>query len=124
MKDNATNYVKISYYSKCKDGTVLSATNKCDGIKVGDIIEFQAEIVVVQCPENPNEWNQVIQIYPVGIDESLVIDLEMLCDCSCEKPGHPTYQVYSPKCNFHGTYKCGICECDPEFYGRTCECSM
>lgn len=62
MKDNATNYVKISYYSKCKNGTALSATNKCDELKVGDMIEFQAEIVVVQCPENPAEWNQIIQV--------------------------------------------------------------
>lgn len=62
MKDNATNYVKISYYSKCKDGTVLSQTNKCDDLRVGDLIEFQAEIVVTKCPENPEEWNQVIQV--------------------------------------------------------------
>lgn len=53
-----------------------------------------------------------------------MIDLEMLCSCPCENPGHPLYELFSPRCNHHGTYKCGVCECEPEFYGRHCECSM
>lgn len=43
---------------------------------------------VEQCPEDPSEWNQVIGIYPVGLRESLIIDLEMLCMCQCEWPGN------------------------------------
>lgn len=41
---------------------------------------------VTRCPADPAEWKQTFQIYPVGINESLVIDLEMICDCACENP--------------------------------------
>lgn len=30
----------------------------------------------------------------------------------------------SPHCNFFGTYKCGLCECDDSHFGRKCECSL
>uniref|UniRef100_A0A336M8L1 Integrin beta n=2 Tax=Culicoides sonorensis TaxID=179676 RepID=A0A336M8L1_CULSO len=124
MKDNATSYIKVKYYSRCLGGNTFTETNKCDGLKVGDLIEFQAEIIAVSCPKDPAEWHQTLKIYPVGIDEALVIDLELLCSCPCEMPNSPYYEDYSSKCSGHGVYKCGICECAPDFYGRKCECSM
>lgn len=30
-----------------------------------------------------------MEIKPRGLNESLTIDLEIICDCPCEKPGHP-----------------------------------
>lgn len=122
MKDNASSAVKITYFSTCK-GTNRMQTNKCDGLKVGDVVSFETEIVVTSCPSNPSEWKQSFQIYPVGINESLVIDLEMLCSCPCEFSGHPAFEDLSPRCNGHGTMKCGICECDESRFGRNCECS-
>lgn len=90
MKDNASSAVKVTYYSKClNENGPLQQTNKCDGLKVGTEVRFQAEVEVKACPENPAEWKQTFQIYPVGINESLVVDLEMICDCPCEHPGHP-----------------------------------
>lgn len=124
MRDNATNAIKITYYSACKGNGAAVATSKCEGLKVGDIVSFTAEIVVTSCPQNPKDWFQTFKIYPVGINESLIVDLEMLCNCGCEKPGHPQYEINSPKCNGHGTYKCGICDCDDSHFGRKCECSM
>ena len=26
-------------------------------------------------------------------------------------------------CNGHGTYKCGVCDCEPDFFGKNCECN-
>lgn len=124
MKDNATSAVKITYYSACLGKGAIIPTSKCDGLKVGDTVSFTAEIVVTACPQNPKDWFQTFQIYPVGIDESLIVDLEMLCSCPCEKPGHPSYEINSAKCKSHGTYKCGVCECDELHFGRNCECSM
>jgi integrin beta 1 len=122
MKDNATSAVKITYSSTCL-GDDKKITNKCDGLKVGDEVSFSAEIVVTSCPKNPAEWFQTFQIYPVGINESLIVDLEMLCSCPCEQPGHALFERNSPICNGHGTAKCGICECDDSHFGRRCECS-
>lgn len=124
MRDNATNAIKITYYSACKGNGAAVPTSKCEGLKVGDVVSFTAEIVVTSCPQNPKDWFQTFRIYPVGINESLIVDLEMLCSCGCEKPGHPQFEGNSTKCSGHGTYECGICDCNGSHFGRKCECSM
>ncbi|XP_017782378.1 PREDICTED: integrin beta-PS-like [Nicrophorus vespilloides] len=124
LKDNATNAIKINYYSRCLNGSGSDKkTNKCGNIKVGDVVEFKIEIEVTACPKDPKDWKQTLQIYPVGINESLVVDLEMLCSCPCEQPGHIAFQKSADVCNMYGDYKCGICECDSSHFGRYCECS-
>jgi len=90
MRDTASSAIKVTYYSSCldKDG-VLKQTNKCDGLKVGTVVNFQAEIEVTSCPPNRKDWTQTFQIYPVGINESLTVSLDMQCECDCENVGHP-----------------------------------
>lgn len=122
MKDNATSAVKVTYYSSCLTPGPLKQTNKCDGLKVGTKVQFTAEIEVASCPKNRKDWLQIFQIYPVGINESLIVDLEMQCDCPCENPGNPGYKLRAKECSNFGTYKCGICECDDSHFGRQCEC--
>ncbi|XP_036320134.1 integrin beta-PS [Rhagoletis pomonella] len=112
-----------NYHSACLNSGSEIPTAKCDGLKVGDVVNFTAQILVTSCPTDPREWNQVIQIYPVGINESLIIDLQMLCSCPCERPGAIGYEAHSSKCNNHGTLMCGICECDDMHFGHNCECS-
>lgn len=89
MKDNSTSAISIKYHSNCLGKGAQEPTNKCDGLKVGDVVKFTAEIMVTSCPLDPRDWHQTIQIYPVGINESLIVDLVMLCDCPCERRGHP-----------------------------------
>ena len=50
---------------------------------------FVAKIEVVKCPKDPREWKQTFEIYPVGINEKVLVNLEMMCQCDCEKPGNP-----------------------------------
>lgn len=52
------------------------------------MVTFSIEIEVTACPKDPKDWNQTFQIYPVAINESLTVNLEMLCDCPCEHPNH------------------------------------
>ena len=40
----------------------------------------------------------------------------------CEQPETPGYIENALQCSTHGTYKCGICECDPDYFGQRCEC--
>lgn len=125
MKDNAASFIKIVYKSKClnTDGEMM-VTNKCSGLRVGDKVEFFAEITVKSCPVESKDWKQTFQIYPVGLNESMTVDLELLCDCECENENHHTFKRLSPECNYHGNLKCGICDCDGQFFGRQCECSV
>lgn len=90
MKDTASSSIKVTYWSSCLDKNgPLKQTNKCDGLKVGTVVNFQAEIEVTSCPPNRKDWHQIFEIYPVGIDESLTVALDMQCDCPCENIGHP-----------------------------------
>lgn len=121
MKDSASGSVKVTYYSKCL-GTERKQTNTCTGLKVGDVVSFETEIVVTSCPADVKERNQIFTIYPVGVGETLTVNLTMLCSCGCETSG-PTFELNSPKCAGSGTLSCGICECHDGFFGRGCECS-
>ncbi|CAH1118909.1 unnamed protein product [Phaedon cochleariae] len=124
MKHNASSAVSIKFFTRCLNSTgSLVNTNKCGKIKVGDIINFKIDIEVLKCPKNRADYKQTIQIYPIGINESLVIDLEMLCECNCEKPGDKFYMESAPACSHHGTYKCGVCDCYAGAFGRHCECT-
>merc|ERR1740123_125641 len=123
MKDNSTGNVRVTYFSSCIGDGPPRQTSKCSGLKVGTRVMFTAKIEVVKCPKDPRDWRQTFQIYPVGINESVIVDLEMICQCDCERPGNEGYEERSPRCNNVGTYKCGVCECPPDFFGRKCECS-
>ena len=48
---------------------------------------FTAEITVHECPSNRDEWKQLVSIYPAGLSERLLIELDIICECQCEKEG-------------------------------------
>lgn len=124
MKHNASSALSIKFFTRClnQDGPLMNS-HKCGNIRVGDIVNFMIQIEVVKCPKNPKDWFETIEFYPVGINETLIVDLEMLCSCPCEQEGNPYFETQSPKCHHHGTYKCGVCECDFGSFGRFCECT-
>ncbi|XP_016949132.1 integrin beta-PS isoform X2 [Drosophila biarmipes] len=123
MKDNATGDVKITYFSSCLNGHEEVQTAKCENLTQDKLVTFTAHIQLLKCPEDPRDWRQTIHISPVGINEVMEIQLEMLCSCPCENPASPTYEKNSDSCNKHGTSMCGICQCDDSHFGNKCECS-
>ena len=123
MKDNATSALKVTYFSSCVGAGPARQTNKCSGLKVGSKVTFTAKIELVKCPRDPREWQQRIEISPVGINESVVVDLSLVCQCECELPGRPGWEENSPRCGGVGTHRCGVCDCPADHFGRQCECS-
>ena len=49
---------------------------------------FVAKIEILECPKNEADWKQSFDIYVVGLEEKLTVNLEMLCRCDCEIPGN------------------------------------
>jgi protocadherin alpha len=117
LRDNSSNAVEIRYISSCL-GSSKSETKICHNIGNGKTIEFDVELKVTKCPPNGNE---TFVITPIGVDEYTVVELHVMCECECEL--EPTAKVNSSKCSHFGTSACGVCECDPNRFGKRCECS-
>lgn len=79
--NNSASSIRVDYFSKC-GGTTLKKTNKCEGIANGQEVEFDIQITLDECPENPAEWRQEIEIRQVGLDESMIVVVEMDFGCS------------------------------------------
>ena len=61
----------------------------------------------------------------MGVNETLTVHLEMICDCDCERPGSSeSFETNSPQCGNHGNLNCGICNCEKGFFGKKCECNV
>jgi len=86
LRDTSSGVVRVSYFSKCLDAE-MKETNKCGGLKVGQTVTFVAKIEITECPKNPADWNQSFDIYVVGLEEKLTVNLEMICKCDCETEG-------------------------------------
>ncbi|XP_063381270.1 uncharacterized protein LOC134667792 [Cydia fagiglandana] len=122
MTDTSSDAIQIVYYSSCLDKTKVIQTNKCDGLGVGDVVEFSAEITLMECPKDPSKWKQTFVIHPGDISEGLTVELVMLCDCPCEHRGHHAYDDSPNVCSGHGISTCGVCACQPGSFGKHCEC--
>lgn len=48
--------------------------------------------------------SQTFEIQLKGINESLKVTVETLCDCECGEK-----EENSKDCNWHGTLDCGVC---------------
>ncbi|EFX68653.1 hypothetical protein DAPPUDRAFT_301280 [Daphnia pulex] len=87
LRDNANNGVKLRYFTNCldKDSSVRE-TASCDKLKVGSLIKYNITIEIDQCPAGKSTHRQTVVVSPVGLTDSLVIDLEIECDeCPCER---------------------------------------
>ncbi|XP_014209890.1 integrin beta-PS-like [Copidosoma floridanum] len=117
---STSDHITVNFLSKCLNGDGAKAnTNKCSNLKTGDAVEFEVEITVTKCPESRSEWNKTFLINPIGMSESVAVNLETICECECKD--EPSMEG-SSLCNGHGRLECGICACDPNFFGKNCEC--
>ncbi|XP_037089546.1 integrin beta-PS-like [Pollicipes pollicipes] len=123
LKDNSTDFVRIRYHSACLGTGAPEETNRCDGLKIGQRVNFTVTVELVKCPADPAQWESVVEIRPTGLNESLVIHLTKQCQCDCERAG-PADLSPVPECNNHGSLRCGLCACDEEHFGALCECSQ
>lgn len=118
LSDNSSEYVKISYFTSCFDNQLVESST-CQDVQVDDQLEFQIIVEAIRCPLKGNHKERV-KINPIGLDEGLILDIEIISSCDCEKSSQA---IKSRECNEKGVYECGICQCDDDAYGNNCECS-
>jgi len=123
MHHDASENIQVKYYTACQGpSTEIKESSKCDELMIGKEVQFNVQITVLHCPENPNDWKQKFKISPTGSQEALHVNLEMNCDCACEHQEHPEYKENAPECSSNGTFKCGVCECNSMHFGKKCQC--
>ncbi|XP_057656374.1 integrin beta-PS-like isoform X1 [Diorhabda carinulata] len=115
---NASEEIDVQFSSNC-NGSVNS--DRCSNVHVGQVIDFTATIQLRQCPEN-GERRKFISIRPESLNESLIVEVDLLCDCPCSKKSDETYEPNSPKCNEMGDLSCGVCSCSEGRFGKNCQC--
>ncbi len=104
-------------------------TSSCDGLRIKERVDFEVELTLTKCPADDTKLKPLI-INAQGIGERVVINIDPLCECDCEKKTNDEMKSTETQqtetslyCNQRGRIVCGICECDPLYYGSKCECS-
>ena len=61
-------------------GLIINNFSSCHQVSFGVTID------VKECPKE-GQTNRTLNIYPVGLTEKLVIELDLICQCDCELEG-------------------------------------
>lgn len=116
MKADNHNF-KVDFHTNCTNGQWIQS-KKCSGIKLGEMVDFRADITAPECPKGNQSQIHKMSIYPVSSNAQLEIEVELICKCNCNKT-----EFNSSTCNKNGTLVCGECICNEGFSGKQCECN-
>jgi integrin beta 1 len=82
------------------------------------IANATVQMQVVKCPQDPSQFRHQIDIVSSKTNQSVSAEVNLICTCSCEEDAAENTR----KCTGRGTYKCGVCVCNPGTSGTMCEC--
>ncbi|XP_037835857.1 integrin beta-6 isoform X2 [Kryptolebias marmoratus] len=109
-----TEELQMSFTTICPNGTVFPDLKCCSNIKPGETVVFNVSVELSACLSGVRRFS----LKPVGLQDSLEVELESLCSCDCQQP--PT--TGGSQCaEGHGVFHCGVCSCHPGFLGAQCE---
>ncbi|XP_063789722.1 integrin beta-6 isoform X1 [Pseudophryne corroboree] len=111
-----TDGLNLFFTAHCNNETDTPNSKRCQGIKVGNRVSFSVIINATSCEEQIRH----MIIKPVGLQESLEIEIHSECTCSCTADADEE----SAECSQgSGALACGVCVCKPGFLGTRCECN-
>ncbi|XP_053554327.1 integrin beta-6 [Bombina bombina] len=111
-----TEGLNLSFTALCNNDTFIPGSRKCQHIMIGDTVSFKVTINSTSCEKQTRH----IVIKPVGLQDSLEIEIQSACACHCQTAA----EVDSAECSQgNGSLECGVCICHPGFLGRHCECN-
>ncbi|XP_033962154.1 integrin beta-6 [Pseudochaenichthys georgianus] len=111
-----TEELHMSFTAICPNGTVFHDQKNCSNIKPGETVVFNVTVELPECLSGVRHFS----LKPVGLQDSLEVELESLCSCDCRH----TPEANSSQCTEgQGAFQCGVCVCHPGFLGAECECN-
>lgn len=91
---------------------------RCTGLEIGKEVFFKVTLTADRCPKDKKTVHTV-QLIPSGLQESLQLDIQYICDCMCTN----STQLDKDQCfDGNGTYECGVCRCNEGRSGEKCQC--
>ncbi|XP_053722719.1 integrin beta-6 isoform X1 [Synchiropus splendidus] len=111
-----TEELKMSFTAICPNGSTFPDLKHCSGIKAGETVLFNVSVELTECFSGSRHFS----LKPVGLKDSLEVELESLCSCDCQQPSEDNRTQCAEN---QGTFQCGICVCHPGFLGAECECN-
>lgn len=116
MTSDAPKEVDVQFSSNCNDNN----SGTCSNVHVGDVLDFTATIDPRECFSDGKP--KVFKIHPEALEQSLVVELQIICECLCSSNTSSTYEERAVKCNGQGDLKCGVCSCLDGRFGNNCQC--
>ncbi|XP_008402680.1 integrin beta-6 [Poecilia reticulata] len=110
-----TEELQMSFTTICPNGTAFPNLKRCSNIKPGETVVFNVSVALSGCLSRARRFS----LKPVGLQDSLEVELESLCSCVCHRLPTANNQCTEGQ----GTYHCGVCVCQPGFLGAQCECN-
>ncbi|XP_054901011.1 integrin beta-6 [Poeciliopsis prolifica] len=110
-----TEKLQMSFATICPNGTAFSNLKRCSNIKPGETVVFNVSVALSGCLSGVRRFS----LKPVGLQDSLEVELESLCSCDCHQLPPANHQCTEGQ----GIYHCGVCVCQPGFLGAQCECN-
>ena len=104
VEDNSSHSVSVHYTSDCNKKH-SKRRKRCRDIPLGTPVHFTAHLTLKSCER------QLVRISPAGMEDSLVVEVEGVCECDCTIEGSAGYEYTSEYCNYQGNSVCGECEC-------------
>ncbi|XP_063223944.1 integrin beta-PS-like [Bacillus rossius redtenbacheri] len=121
LLDDRNEFLEVRYFSKCLNSSQQEETSECGGLKRGIEVAFTVNITATSCPRNAGVIEkQFLHISPVGINEKVTVELEIVCGCDCSKGN--MNEANSSECSRHGDLECGLCRCHRGYLGDRCRC--
>ncbi|UYV81252.1 ITGB1, partial [Cordylochernes scorpioides] len=102
LSDDSSNIVHIirdQYNATCSHTTMVCVENPVGG---GDEapcpqpgyqgfillqmsgVNFTVQVELQSCPQNPRLWHQTIELSPLGLRDSVSLEVDLFCQCQCE----------------------------------------
>ncbi|XP_061669884.1 integrin beta-6 isoform X2 [Syngnathoides biaculeatus] len=111
-----TEELRMSFAAICPNGSVLTDLKRCSNVKPGETVVFNVSVELPGCLSG----NRRFSLKPVGLQDTLDIELESVCSCECPRP--PAADGSNRCTEGRGVFRCGVCACQPGFSGEECEC--
>ncbi|OQV14598.1 Integrin beta pat-3 [Hypsibius exemplaris] len=125
LREIAHPNIKLSYQSSCLSNKSSTETSACDNLRVGSKVEWNVTVELLNClkgDRNNNSENLVTKIHPLGLSEELILEIEPLCQCDCQKKENQVRDAGF--CSGQGHMTCGACVCHAGFHGANCACDL